>query len=235
MDAVGQLASGISHDFNNILSGIINSAQLLKMTQHNIDEKGKNYINVILKSSSHAESLISKLLTFSNNKMEEEHSVDIHSMIIDTHLLLRETIDKSVTIITDLKAENFNVFGSISSLHSTILNISINANHAMVGGGKLTISTKNVKLTQNQCNRKDFILEPGEYIQILISDNGIGMTKEVLNRIFEPFYTTKSITNGSGLGLAAVYTTIKNHKGSIDVESTYGYGTTFKNFTTSTL
>ncbi|QEN04384.1 transporter substrate-binding domain-containing protein [Thiospirochaeta perfilievii] len=228
MDAVGQLAGGISHDFNNVLSGIINSAQLIKMTQKYLDNKGLKYVEMILKASTHAESLVSKLLSFSKNTKEAEKSVDIHKMIKETEAILQETMDKSITLITKLEAEDYNVFGNESSLHSSLLNLCINANHAMKGGGRLLIKTENIRLDVEDCNRIDFDLKPGKFILIKIEDNGIGMKREVQERIFEPFYTTKGLGEGTGLGLAAVYNTIQTHKGLIEVESDYGYGTSFK-------
>jgi nitrogen-specific signal transduction histidine kinase/CheY-like chemotaxis protein len=228
MDAIGQLAGGVAHDFNNMLSGIINAAQLLTTTINNISSKEKKYIDLILNASSRAAELTSKLLAFGRKGKLISTAIDVHNVIKDTLAIVSRTIDKKIIITTELKAENPMTIGDNSELQNAFINLCINASHAMPNGGELYIGTRNIFLSEKYCNKCIFELLPGDYIEIEIKDTGCGIPKENLEKIFDPFFTTKEQGKGTGLGLAAVYGTVINHHGEIHVYSEEEIGTSFK-------
>lgn len=228
MELIGQLASGIAHDFNNALSGIMGAAQLLKLPQRNLDEKSLKYTNMILEASDRASDLSSRLLSFSRKKQVELAPVKLHKLINESKEILKSTIDKKISVICDFSAENSVILGNESDLHNLILNLSINASHAMATGGKLILRTKNTKLNQEFCEFSKFNIYPGEYCCLEVVDTGCGVPSDNLTKIFEPFFTTKEQGSGTGLGLSAVYATVQSHNGAIEVASTLGEGSTFK-------
>jgi len=227
MDAIGQLAGGVAHDFNNVLAGIIGAAQLLEIKAKNLTKKDKGYIDIIISSSKRAAGLTSKLLAFGRKGKIMSTTINIHSVIKDTESILSKTIDKKIKIIVSNNAENYNVIGDNSGLQNAFLNLGINASHAMEQGGVLTFETKNVFLENFYCSASTFNLKPGEFIEIRISDTGTGISHENLQKIFDPFFTTKEAGKGTGLGLAAVYGMVQDHNGAINVYSEVGIGTVF--------
>jgi PAS domain S-box-containing protein len=227
MDAIGQLAGGVAHDFNNMLSGILGAVQLLKTRQIVPDEKSLQYISIIEKASMRAADLTGKLLAFGRKGKIVSTSLDVQTLIEDTVAILSRTIDKRISISVRKGAENTFLIGDSSALQNALLNIGINASHSMPEGGKIEIETKNIWLNRSFCEESTFDIEPGEYIEIEIGDSGCGIPPENLQKIFEPFFTTKETGQGAGLGLAAVYGTVKDHNGFITVASEVGRGTTF--------
>lgn len=226
MDAIGQLAGGVAHDFNNMLGGILMAASILKRFVPEIP-KAKNAHKVIIESANHAASLTQKLLTFARKQHTRMKAVDLHVIINDTVALLRDTVDRRIQIRLDLLAKSSVVIGDASQLQSAILNLGINASHAMSKGGLLVIRTELIDLSEKDVKKSLFNLKAGSYIQIEVEDTGIGMSKDILGRIFEPFFTTKDVGKGTGLGLAAVYGTIQQQGGGISVESIEGQGSVF--------
>ena len=227
MDVVGQLAGGIAHDFNNMLTGILGNAEMIRLFC-NSDSVIKNYAESILKISRRAGELTSKLLAFSRKGKLVSVSLDMHDIIHSAVSILERSIDKKIIIQTFLNAKKATVTGDPSLLENAILNLAINARDAMPQGGTLTLTTQNLSFDSNSSLLNLKTLEAGEYLQIEISDTGCGIPKELLSKIFEPFFTTKEVGKGTGLGLAAVYGSIKDHKGAIDVYSEPGIGTVFK-------
>jgi len=227
MDVIGQLAGGIAHDFNNVLNGIVSSAQLLQMKQCNLNEKALSYIDLILKASSRASSLSSKLLTFSRNNKTSFKSVDLHRLIGEIEEMLFNTIDKNIQIQIELNAGFFVVYGDENELHNCLLNLCLNATQAMSSGGNLSIRTENRSFSE-EYQLNEFKLEIGKYIWIEIMDSGTGISEKNLSKIFEPFFSTKAQGEGTGLGLATVYGVILDHKGMIEVESEINKGTSFR-------
>lgn len=226
MDAVGQLAGGIAHDFNNMLAGIIGSAEILGLLNKN-EEKSIKYVDIIIQSSQRAAGLISKLLAFSRKSNIERKSIDLTKTITDTIEILERSIDKKIQIISDNRAKHTTILGDDSQIHNAILNIGINAAHAMPNGGKLNFSINNIYLDKKYCEHSPFDLLPGNYLSIDIRDTGFGIPSENLTKIFEPFFTTKKQGEGTGLGLAAVYGIVKEHRGAVTVYSELGTGTVF--------
>jgi len=227
MDAIGQLAGGVAHDFNNMLGGILNAAQLLKSPQRNLDEKGREYIDLIIQASTRAADLTAKLLTFGRKEKVITVPVDINSVIDETVSILKGTIDKKITITVEKNAENHIAVGNGSELQNAFLNLGINASQAMPDGGEIQITTNNIMLNDSFCNANSFDIEPGEYYQIEVRDTGNGISLNNLQKIFEPFYTTKEPGKGTGLGLSSVYGTVQDHHGAITVYSKIGKGTAF--------
>ena len=227
MDAIGQLAGGVAHDFNNLLGGIITSAQLLKLPKRNLDKKGAEFVEVILNASMRAADLTSKLLTFGRKGKAVSTHINIHSVILDTVAILNNTIDKKIIITIDNKANFHTVVGDHTEIQNVLLNLGINASQAMPEGGELTFTTLNVTLTPEFCDTCTYAVIPGEFIDIEVRDTGSGIELAHLNKIFEPFYTTKQHGSGTGLGLSTVYGTIHSHHGAISVASEIGTGTVF--------
>jgi PAS domain S-box-containing protein len=226
MDAIGQLAGGIAHDFNNMLAGITGAASLLQLMMEP-DDKSAKYLKLILDASGKAADLTSKLLAFGRKESLSSIYVDLHEIINGTVALLERTLDKKTVIRCECKADKPIFSGDYSAIQNTLMNLAINASHAMKDGGTLTVSTRNLFLDEHYCKVSPFNLMPGEYIALDVADTGIGIPHDSLGKIFEPFYTTKEHGSGTGLGLASVYGAIQNHKGEIRVDSEIGKGTVF--------
>jgi len=227
MDAIGQLAGGIAHDFNNMLGGIIGATQLLDMPNRNLDEQSKLYVSLIEKAATRAADLTNQLLMFSRKKHEKLHSINVEDTIKESLNLLERSLDKQIVIRTELRAVEKFVMGDESQLQNIIMNICINASHAIGGKGTIKIETSNRVLDELYCNASVFDICTGNYFEIVISDNGCGIEKANLKKIFEPFFTTKEQGKGTGLGLSAVYGVVETYHGEIIVESELEKGTIF--------
>ena len=229
MDAVGQLASGIAHDFNNMLGGILGSSELLdSFIQGN--EKAEKMNHIIHEAAERAAELTNQLLTFSRKKPVVKKNVDLHEIISETAALLERTIDKRIKITLDLQADVPYLSGDPSMLQNAIINMGINASHAIPEEGNLFLCTRNKNIDDKDCQNSAFDLDPGMYIELIVEDDGVGMTEEIQKHIFEPFFTTKMHQKGTGLGLATVFGIMKQHKGEIKVYSEVGHGTAFHLF-----
>ena len=229
MDVLGQLAGGVAHDFNNMLTAIMSAAELLKFRLSDEDRNMK-MVDTILNAATHSAELTMDLLAFSRKGKTENIPVDINDMIAAVIGLLERTIDKRIDLVTRLDAANPTVIGDSTLLQNALLNLGVNARDAMPEGGTLTYSTSEVTLDDAYCKHNQGSITPGMYLQISVSDTGVGIPKEIIERIFEPFFTTKETGKGTGLGLAAVYGTVRDHNGSINVCSEPGQGTVFNVF-----
>ncbi len=228
LEALGQLAGGISHDFNNIMGGIMSTAELMEMEEvknENFDE----YIHTIKKFSSRGASLSRKLLTFSRKDEIMWENINIVNIVNGVVELLRNTVNKKITIDhNSIPNKKIIIKGDAAQLETAILNIGLNAKDAMPAGGKMKFELNEVKLNEEFCNTHIINNTPGDYVEIIISDTGLGIDKDIINKIFEPFFTTKTVGKGTGLGLSMVYGTMIKHHGGISVYSEKGVGTTFK-------
>ena len=226
LDAIGLLASGIAHDFNNMLGGIIGSAELL---QHHLtgDPVSEKYLSITMDSAKRAADLANKLLAFSRQQTISSTPVNVHQAVSEALSLLENTIDKRIRIETNFAAEASMVVGDKAQLMNVFLNLGINASHAMKSGGLLSFDSKITDLSRTYCEVSPFDLTPGSYIEVEVRDTGCGIPQNVLHRIFDPFFTTKDQGEGTGLGLAAAYGTIQQHKGAITVYSEQNIGTCF--------
>jgi signal transduction histidine kinase/ActR/RegA family two-component response regulator len=226
MEAIGQLAGGIAHDFNNQLAGIVGFADLLRREVAG-DPNLAELADDILKGAKRATELTSQLLAFARKGKYRVIPVDIHALIGEVVALLSRSIDKRITIQQQLDARASIVDGDPSQLQNTLLNLGLNARDAMPEGGELTLATETVDLDTDYCRRNMFEIRPGTYLRICVTDTGMGMDPETVNHVFEPFFTTKESGKGTGMGLAAVYGTIRNHHGAVNVYTEQGHGSTF--------
>ncbi len=227
MDVIGQLAGGIAHDFNNMLGGILGFAELLDIYLLK-DPKVKEYTQAIIEGSKRAAELTQKLLVFSRKAKTTKEAFDIHDSIKSAIALLKRTIDPRITIKTSLHANPSIILGDISLIQNAFLNLSVNARDAMPNGGELSFTSRNVYLDEISCQYHYKQLKSGEYIEVQISDTGVGISKDYIEKIFEPFFTTKPVGKGTGLGLSAVFGTVQQHQGFINVHSELSSGTIFK-------
>lgn len=227
MDAIGQLAGGVAHDFNNMLAGIIGAAQMLQPPMRELDKDAAEFVEMILKAAKRAADLTAKLLTFSRKGEDAFVAMDVHQVLDDTFAILKMTIDKKITISVEQNAENYMVEGDHTAIQNVLMNLSINASHAMPDGGDISLKTSNLTLDDNYCDNSPFDIEPGGFIEVEVRDTGCGISAEDIKKIFEPFFTTKKQGKGTGLGLAAVYGVVQDHQGAIVVYSEVGEGAVF--------
>jgi signal transduction histidine kinase len=224
MDAIGQLAGGVAHDFNNILTGILGAADLIH-DEEKLSGQGEEYLDMIISSSRQAADLTYQLLAFGMKSNNQSERLDMHRVIRDTLFILKQTLNRNISFSTRLSAGNSMVMGNKPALQNVIMNLCINGAQAMPGGGELHIDTSTLYLDEKMCTDSDSDIVPGNFLEVGISDQGAGISPDQLKKIFEPFFTTKK--KGSGLGLAAVYGTVKEHGGCISVISEEGKGTAF--------
>ena len=226
MEAIGQLAGGIAHDFNNQLSGILGYAEILIDSLN--DEQQIRDATLIKEGALRAADLTAQLLAFSHKGKALSSPVNIHKLIAEVADILAHSISKQVTIKQALHADPETTLGDPNQLQNVLLNLAINARDAMPDGGELIFDTAVAELDEDFLRDHPMEVPPGTYLMITVSDNGCGMDAETQKHIFEPFYTTKAVGKGTGMGLASVYGTIHNHKGVINVYSEIGHGTTFR-------
>lgn len=227
MRAIGQLAGGIAHDFNNQLTGILGYAELLQDELKGREDIDSQYVDDILQGVKRASNLTSQLLAFSRKGKFLSRVVNVHDLINEVCRLLERTIHKNIVIEKSFKAQPATTLGDPTQLQNAILNLAINARDALPEGGTIEFHTANEELTPQFIRKHSLEIEAGKYLLIKVKDTGVGMDLETKRRIFEPFFTTKEQGKGTGMGLAAVYGTIKNHNGVILVDSTPGKGTIF--------
>ncbi len=226
MEAVGQLAGGVAHDFNNLLTIILGYSQMMG------EESGEAISSQEASAEIHeaavrAKNLTRQLLAFSRKQILEMCIVDVNQVISDFEKLIRRTIGEDIKVEVSLAREPAWVRADVTQLEQILMNLAVNARDAMPDGGVLTIETARMDLDVSYAAGK-FDAVPGRYVMLSVSDDGMGMDHETMERVFEPFYTTKSVGRGTGLGLSTVYGVVKQHGGNIWVYSEPGQGTTFK-------
>ncbi|MFC1836425.1 ATP-binding protein, partial [Thermodesulfobacteriota bacterium] len=226
MEAVGTLAGGIAHDFNNLLQ-VIHGYADLALLDISKGEKGHSELREIKTASRSAAELTQGLLTFSRQVESKLRPVNLNHELKQVVRMLERTIPKMIEI--ELRpADNLApVKADSAQLQQVMMNLGVNARDAMPDGGRLVIETQSVELDAEYC-KSHLGTEPGNFVVLTVSDNGCGMDKEAMLKIFEPFYTTKEAGKGTGLGLAIVYGIVKNHGGHIICYSEPGKGTSFK-------
>jgi two-component system cell cycle sensor histidine kinase/response regulator CckA len=228
MEAIGTLAGGVAHDFNNILTSIIGNAELMLMT-FGKDDYLREGIGEIKSAGERAASLTRQLLAFSRKQMIQPRILDLDELLSDIKKMLVRLIGENVEILMVAGSDLWQVEIDPSQMEQVIINLAVNARDAMPNGGKLTIQTANTYLDDNYFSEHNiFEGQPGSYVMVAVSDTGSGMDKETQEHIFEPFYSTKEKGKGTGLGLSTVYGIVKQNKGFIWVYSEPGQGTTFK-------
>jgi two-component system, cell cycle sensor histidine kinase and response regulator CckA len=226
MEAIGTLASGIAHDFNNILTGLIGHAELAGK-EAPPESRTKERIDNILTASLRARDLVNQILTYTRQKEQVHEPVEIRLIVKEALKLLKATLPAEIEIQHTITRESGFVIGNPSELHQVILNLCTNAAHAMGAKG----GTLFVRVTNHQLNKAHSVatggLKPGAYTCLTIADTGYGMTAETMERIFEPYFTTKEQGEGTGLGLAVTHGIVTRLEGQIDIHSSPGKGARF--------
>ncbi len=226
MDAIGQLAGGVAHDFNNILTAIMGYGNILQMKM-SADDPLRAFVDSILMSSEKAANLTQSLLAFSRKQIINPKPVRLSEIIKRVEKLLLRIIGEDIELNSRISEEEMTVLADSGQIEQVLMNLATNARDAMPDGGSLTITTEPVKLDRGYTKTHAYA-KSGMYALIEISDTGVGIDRKTQERIFEPFFTTKETGKGTGLGLSIVYGIVKQHNGYINVYSEPGRGTTFK-------
>jgi len=226
MEAVGALAGGMAHDFNNILTAVQGFSELLLIE---MDEKASGYSDLqrIRDAGRRGADLVQNLLAFSRKAEIKPRPINLNHEVARIEKLLRRTIPKMIEIELHLERDLAAVNADPGQMGQVLMNLAVNAEQAMPDGGNLTISTTNISLDEEYC-RSYHETQPGRYVMLTVEDTGHGMDKETLEHIFEPFFTTKDVGKGTGLGLAMAYGILRQHGGHITCYSEPGIGATFK-------
>jgi PAS domain S-box-containing protein len=228
MEAVGQLTGGIAHDFNNLLAVIIGNLELVE-GEIEQNAEASEWVEIAIAAAERGAGLTQRLLAFSRKQALRPTALDTNALVQSMLDLLRRTIGERIEIELVRDAGLWKSLVDPNQLENAILNLAINARDAMSAGGKLTITTSNARIDDDYA-RAQADVEPGQYVLITVSDTGSGMPDDVQKRAFEPFYTTKDVGLGSGLGLSMVYGFIKQSGGHVSVYSEVGAGTTIRLF-----
>jgi len=226
MDAVGQLAGGVAHDFNNILTVILSYSSLLLSDFEESDPRRED-VQEISNAATRASGLTSQLLAFSRKQLMEPRVISVNSVVVGLEKLLRRLIGEDIELATTLEPNLFLINADPGQLEQVLINLVVNARDAMPDGGRLNITTSNTALSSGHTDGR-LAAAPGDYVMVAVSDTGTGMTREVQGRVFEPFFTTKLQGKGTGLGLSTVYGIVKQSGGDVWIYSEPGEGTTFK-------
>jgi signal transduction histidine kinase/ActR/RegA family two-component response regulator len=225
MEAVGQLAGGIAHEFNNLLAAILGFSTLLQRRLDPHDVRS-SYATQISDVSRRAASLIQQLLVFTRQQVLKPQLLDCNRVVRETEEMLRPILGRNIDLTHHLDPDLGLVEADPVQLQQLLVNLLVNARDAMPEGGVIRLETANVKLQAAQ-EARHLNAPPGAYVRLTVSDTGIGMESEVRSRLFEPFFTTKEIGKGTGLGLAVVYGIVQQNRGDIEVQSAPAAGTTF--------
>jgi signal transduction histidine kinase len=226
MEAIGQLTGGLAHDFNNLLTGISGNLELLqvRVAQGRTSEI-ERYILAAQESAQRAAALTHRLLAFARRQPLDTRPSDINRIVRGMADMLRRTIGERVELQTMLTGDLWPALTDVNQLENAILNLAINARDAMPDGGRLTIETRNTQLDADYA-RRHIDAEAGEYVVISVSDTGVGMAPDVVERAVDPFFTTKPVGLGTGLGLSMIYGFAKQSRGHLRISSEEGTGTT---------
>jgi CheY-like chemotaxis protein len=221
LESVGQLAGGVAHDFNNLLAAILSYADLLS---DRIDDDCAEDLEEIRQAARRGADLTRRLLQFSRQDHDEVAVVDVGAVIADLTRLLERTIGEDVTLHTELCDGGCPVEADARSLEQVLLNLVINARDAVEPGGTIAVAVSCVDIDPDEASRLPGI-EPGPHVRMTVTDDGSGMTDDVVRRAFDPFFTTKGRAQGTGLGLATVYGTVQRYGGHVGITSEVGAGT----------
>jgi PAS domain S-box-containing protein len=224
MQAIGQLAGGVAHDFNNMLGVILMNASLL-LSREGLDEEAVEHLRQILNAAERSANLTRQLLLFSRRQVMQPRVLELGEVVSGMVKMLQRIIGEDVALQTRFAPGSLRVHADPGMIEQVLLNLAVNARDAMPEGGEIAISLEPVALDGRSCPHPN--ASPGNYVRLRFSDTGCGIAPEHLGQIFNPFFTTKDVDKGTGLGLATVYGILEQHQGWIDVESQPGQGTSF--------
>jgi PAS domain S-box-containing protein len=229
MEALGTLAGGVAHDFNNILMPITINTELALLDTSE-ESPLRQYLQPVLDAAKRGRDLVGQIITFSRQREAERRPVRVGPVVREAIQFLRSSLPRNIEIQDRIETESDTVLGDPTQIHQVLMNLSSNAAYAMRGGGGIL----DVRLTRSEVDpelaAKHPPLKQGSYVKLTVSDTGCGMSRDVMERVFDPFFTTKKPGEGTGMGLAVVHGIVKNHKGAITVYSETGKGTTFNVF-----
>ena len=227
MEAIGTLAGGIAHDFNNILAAILGYGELMAFDLQK-DTPAWQSLQAVLKSAHRAKDLVGQILAFSRQNELILMPVQISTIVTEALKMLRATLPTTIEIRKRIETTDGIINANPTQIHQVLMNLCTNAGHAMrTGGGVLAVGLSRILVERNKMPAH-FDLQPGAYLKLSVSDTGHGMSSDQLDRIFDPYYTTKDAGEGTGLGLAVVLGIIRAHRGAVAVESTPGKGSLFE-------
>jgi len=226
MEAIGQLTGGVAHDFNNILTVITGTIEILGDAVKHSPHLAQ-ITSLISAAAARGADLTQHLLAFARRQPLQPRNTDVNVLVMDAARLLRPTLGEQIEIESMLAPDSAPALIDPSQLSTAILNLALNARDAMPDGGKLTLETRNIVLDDNYAGMNNDVT-PGHYVMIAVSDTGVGIPARLIDKVFEPFFTTKDVGKGSGLGLSMVYGFVKQSNGHIKIYSEEGHGTTVK-------
>ena len=226
MEGIGQLAGGVAHDFNNILAAMMMHTELVEMMA-GLPEAAYEKLRQLRGFAERAANLTRQLLLFSRRQVMQPRDLDLNETLVGTARMLQRIIGEHVQLKLNLHSRPLLTHADPGMLDQVLMNLVVNARDAMPGGGALLVETSEQTLTAGDSGRHQG-LAPGRYVSLSVSDTGSGIAPEHLLRIFEPFFTTKEPGKGTGLGLATVFGVVRQHGGSVAVQSTLGRGSTFE-------
>jgi PAS domain S-box-containing protein len=228
MEVVGQIAAGVAHDFNNILT-VIQGHSELQLNVGNLDDSLRESLHEISLAAARAASLTRQLLAFSRKQMLQRRPLDLGETLRNLNKMLQRIIGEHIRLQIQCADNLPPVFADSTNIEQIVINLSVNARDAMPKGGPLNITAEPVVVDAKYKEKSpDAVI--GMYVKVSVADKGVGMDQSVRNKIFEPFFTTKDVGKGTGMGLATVYGIVKQHQGWVEVESAPGAGSVFTVF-----
>jgi PAS domain S-box-containing protein len=225
LESIGTLASGIAHDLNNILSPILMSVSLLRRTMKEPDNE--RMLNIVESSAERGAGIVKQVLTFARGVEGERVLLQPKHLISELSKIMAQTFPRNIDIQTNLPTELWTISGDATQLHQVLLNLCVNARDAMPSGGTLDVAAENVTV-DDQLARMNPGAQLGPHVVLRVGDTGVGMSPETMDKIYDPFFTTKEVGKGTGLGLATVIGIVKGHGGFLSLKSEVGVGTTFR-------
>jgi len=225
MEAIGRLAGGVAHDFNNLIGAITGYTDILRDSLSPHDPL-QGDIQQIKSACRQASKLTKQLLAFGRKQPSKPRVIDLNDLVNEMLKMIQRVIGEDIHVETKLESNLGAIKVDDNQLQQVLMNLAINARDAMPSGGTLTISTRNTKLMEKMDSNR-WSVPPGDYVNLSVSDTGVGMSEDVIARVFEPFFTTKETGKGSGLGLSTAYGIVKQNRGSIRVKSAPGQGSVF--------
>lgn len=226
LESIGRLAGGISHHFNNLLAVIFTYSELVAEAVKNNSE-AKEDVREIQRTVKRAAELTRQLLVFSQKEVLRPKHVDLNDILMGTEKMLHQMIGENIQILPEYHPNLPKIYVDPKGVEQILFNLALNARDAMPNGGKLIVKTKQIELDKQYALHQVGV-KPGRYVQLSVSDTGIGMQPEMTAKAFDPFFTTKDSENGTGLGLSMVYGIVKRMGGNIQIKSEPGIGTTLK-------